>query len=80
MAPDEFVVFTHETKMKFRKLSAKEIATYVAHDRPLECAGSFKFESLGASLFESVEGNDPTAIEGLPLLHLNGVLRRLYTS
>lgn len=69
--------FVHSTKMKFRKLSSTEIEAYVRLDLPLECAGSFMFEKHGASLFERVVTDDPTAIEGLPILHLNGILRRL---
>jgi septum formation protein len=69
--------WVHETKMKFRKLTTREIADYVSLDQPLECSGSFKFESYGIGLFESVQTDDPTAIEGLPLLSLHGVLLRL---
>jgi septum formation protein len=69
--------WVHETKMRFRRLTAREIADYVEVDQPLDCSGSFKFESYGIGLFEKVETDDPTAIEGLPLLSLHGVLRRL---
>lgn len=62
------------TRLRFRDLSAAQIARYVRRDRPLECAGSFRFESLGAALFTSVETTDPTAIQGLPLLWLAGAL------
>lgn len=74
--PDRRDSFVHETKMKFRKLSEAEIRAYVAVDRPLECAGSFRFESRGISLFDSIQTDDPTAIEGLPLIPLQRVLRR----
>lgn len=78
IAPDgEECTFTQTTEMTFRRLTAAEIRDYVAKDRPVECAGSFKFESFGASLFRSVETDDPTAIEGLPILHVNAVLKRL---
>ena len=70
-------VFVHKTAMKFRKLGAREIGEYVHADQPLECAGSFKFESLGIGLFESVKTDDPTAIEGLPLLRVHKILREL---
>ncbi len=71
------IAFVHQTRMKVRRLSDAEIRNYVRLDQPLECSGSFKFESFGIALFESVETDDPTAIEGLPLLHLNRVLRKL---
>jgi septum formation protein len=63
-----------QTVMQFRSLSRDEIAHYVARDRPLDCAGSFRFESLGAALFSAVQTKDPTAIQGLPLLWLASVL------
>ncbi len=67
----------HETKATLRKLSSEEIERYVAADNPLDCAGSFKVESLGISLFEGVESNDPTALIGLPLIELGRFLRQL---
>jgi septum formation protein len=70
-------VFVHETKMKFRKLTRQEIRAYVLADLPLECAGSFRFESRGIGLFDSIKTDDPTAIEGLPLIRLAKVLREL---
>jgi septum formation protein len=58
-----------------RELSAAEITHYVELDRPLDCAGSFKWESLGITLFEGMHTNDPTALEGLPLIALGELLR-----
>jgi septum formation protein len=58
------------TRLTFRNLSPDTIQRYVARDRPLDCAGSFRFESLGAALFSVVQTRDPTAIQGLPLLWL----------
>ncbi len=62
-------------EVTFRSLNAREIENYVALDQPLDCAGSFKWESLGTSLFESMKGDDPTALEGLPLIALCRGLR-----
>ena len=62
-------------EVSFRKLDASEISRYVELDRPLDCAGSFKWESLGITLFESMVGPDPTALEGLPLISLSRMLR-----
>lgn len=64
------------TIVRFRKLSDDEIDRYVAADRPLDCAGGFKAESLGISLFDSIGSADPTALTGLPLIWLCGALRR----
>jgi septum formation protein len=57
-----------ETRCVFRPLSADEIAAYVEMEQPLDCAGSFKVEGLGISLFERIESQDPTALIGLPLI------------
>jgi septum formation protein len=64
------------TRVVFRTLGDAEIARYVAADRPLDCAGGFKAESLGIALFERIESEDPTALTGLPLAWLSGALRR----
>lgn len=63
------------TRVVFRVLDPTEIARYLAIDRPLDCAGSFKLERLGVSLFERVETTDPTALVGLPLIALCRLLR-----
>ena len=62
-------------EVKMRTLSADEISRYVALDQPLHCAGSFKWESLGITLFEAMRTDDPTALEGLPLIALSELLR-----
>ncbi len=56
--------------VSFRALSAQQIDRYLRHDRPYNCAGSFKSEGLGISLFESMQGEDPNALVGLPLIRL----------
>jgi septum formation protein len=63
------------TRVVFRALTAEEIGRYVAHEQPYDCAGSFKVEALGVSLLECIEGQDPTALIGLPLIWLAGALR-----
>jgi MAF protein len=60
----------------FRELSDAEIHNYVRLEQPLDCAGSFKSEGLGVALFERFEGNDPTALIGLPLIQLTRLLRQ----
>jgi len=63
------------TVLRFRKLTAAEIERYVDAEQPLDCAGSFKSERLGIALLERIETIDPTALVGLPLLALSGLLR-----
>jgi hypothetical protein len=60
----------------FRHLSDKEIEGYVRKENPLHCAGSFKSEGLGITLFERLEGRDPNTLVGLPLIALCQMLRR----
>jgi len=60
----------------FRRLSDDEIRYYVAQEQPLNSAGSFRMEGLGVALFESLEGQDPTALMGLPLIALCRMLRQ----
>lgn len=59
-----------------RTLSEPEISNYVRREQPHDCAGSFKSEGLGIALFERMEGGDPTALIGLPLIQLTQLLRR----
>lgn len=65
------------TRVYFRTLSQPEIERYVAAELPLNCAGSFKSEGLGISLFERIENNDPSALIGLPLIALAKMLRQV---
>lgn len=58
-------------------LSHDALARYVARDQPLDCAGSYKIEAHGVALLERVVGDDPSAIEGLPLMALARALRQL---
>ncbi len=54
----------------FRKLTADRIDRYLSAEQPYNCAGSFKSEALGISLFEAMYGDDPNALVGLPLIRL----------
>ena len=54
----------------FRALTHKQICHYVTLEKPFDCAGSFKAEGLGISLFSKLEGDDPNALIGLPLIQL----------
>ncbi|MGA0840148.1 MAG: Maf family protein [Pseudomonadales bacterium] len=63
------------TRVVFRPLTDSEIKHYVAREQPLDCAGAFKSEGLGIALFERIEGEDPNALIGLPLIRLCRLLR-----
>ena len=71
------IEWTDSTRLHMRPLLPDEIERYVAADSPLDCAGSYKIEGLGISLFDRIEGEDQTAIMGLPLLRLCRELRAL---
>jgi 7-methyl-GTP pyrophosphatase len=64
------------TVVRFRALGDAELERYVSAENPLDCAGGFKAESLGISLFERIASDDPTGLTGLPLIWLCGALRR----
>lgn len=63
--------------VKFRELTLEEIQRYVQLDDPLYCAGSFKCESLGITLFEQMIGKDQTTLMGMPMIQLCQILRAL---
>lgn len=65
------------TRVQFRPLAPDEIDRYLEREQPLDAAGSFYSEGLGISLFERIDGLDPTGLVGLPLIWLSGVLRDL---
>ncbi len=58
----------------FRPLSLAQISRYVDKEQPLDCAGSFKSEGLGVTLFERHHGRDPNCLIGLPLMALTDML------
>ena len=58
----------------FRTLSPAQISRYIEREQPLDCAGSFKSEGLGISLFRATEGEDATSLIGLPLIRLCDML------
>ncbi len=63
------------TTVRFRALSSAEIENYLQIEQPWDCAGSFKCEGLGIALFESIHSDDPTGLEGLPLIATARLLR-----
>jgi septum formation protein len=66
---------TDLTTVEFRTLGAAEIDAYLNAEKPFDCAGSFKSEGLGVTLFDAITNQDPTALIGLPLIWLAGCLR-----
>jgi septum formation protein len=70
------VTFADRTLVQFRTLASAEIERYLHAEQPYDCAGSFKAEGLGITLFEAVHSSDPTALVGLPLVGLAKALRK----
>lgn len=66
---------TDTTTVRFRPLTHAEIERYVDAEEPFDCAGSFKSEGLGITLFDAIESTDPTALVGLPLIITARLLR-----
>jgi len=66
-------------RVRLRPLGREALEAYVAAEEPLACAGSFQIEGLGIALMEEVRGRDFTALIGLPLIALTGLLARFGT-
>lgn len=62
------------TRLSMRPLTREQIDRYLAADAPLDCAGSYKLEARGITLFERIESADHSAITGLPLIALTSML------
>jgi predicted house-cleaning NTP pyrophosphatase (Maf/HAM1 superfamily) len=58
-----------------RELDAAQVERYLQAEQPYDCAGSFKAEGLGVSLFRRTEGDDATSLVGLPLIRLVDMLQ-----
>ncbi|MCK5609238.1 septum formation inhibitor Maf [Candidatus Pacearchaeota archaeon] len=61
--------------VQFRRLDDAQIENYLLKEKPYNCAGSFKSEGLGIALFAALEGEDPNALIGLPLIRLVDMLK-----
>jgi len=61
-------------EVNFRRLSDAQLEHYLNVEQPYQCAGSFKSEAYGITLFRHMHGDDPTALIGLPLIRLTGML------
>ena len=64
------------TEVHVRTLDAAGIGRYVDAEQPYDCAGSFKSEGFGITLFERIDNQDPTALIGLPLIATCRLLRQ----
>ncbi|BEV15006.1 Maf-like protein [Herbaspirillum sp. DW155] len=65
-----------QTLVRFRHLDDAELNAYLRIEQPYDCAGSAKNEGLGIAILESIRSDDPTALTGLPLIALTGMLRQ----
>lgn len=74
---DQEYVALDVTKVQLRELDRQTIKRYVELESPLDCAGSFKAESLGIALFDTISSEDPTGLIGLPLIKVCEGLRQL---
>lgn len=73
-ANDHYLTALDTCTVYFRQLGSEQIRHYVDLEQPYDCAGSFKSEGLGIALFEKIEGDDPNALIGLPLIKLVSLL------
>jgi len=64
------------TLVSFRNLEEDEIENYLRREQPYNCAGAAKSEGLGIALLNSMHGDDPNALIGLPLIALCDMLRK----
>ena len=62
-------------EVKYKKLNAEIIESYLLKEQPYNCVGSIKSEGLGITLLDYIKGEDPTALVGLPLIELSNMLR-----
>ncbi|CDG82253.1 Maf-like protein [Janthinobacterium agaricidamnosum] len=65
-----------QTRVSVRDLPDAELDAYLRIEQPYDCAGSAKNEGLGIAILERIDSNDPTALTGLPLIALSGMLRK----
>jgi len=70
-------VATEITEIRLRAMGEEFLKKYVQLDQPIDCAGAYKIERAGLSLIDSIKGQDPSAIEGLPLIGLTRCLATL---
>lgn len=74
---EKMMPYTDITRMHMKPLTRAQAERYVGLDNPTDCAGSYKIEKHGIMLFEKIESQDFTAIQGLPLIALSKLLENL---
>ena len=72
--PEAIQVDSIPTFVTMRSLPRAALESYLRADEPYDCAGAAKIESLGIALVDCVRSDDPTALIGLPLIRLTGML------
>lgn len=77
LSPQGRIDHCNITTLQMKSLSSQQIQQYIEKDSPLFCAGSYKLESLGISLFDKIDTDDSTAVIGLPLIQLVKDLNKL---
>ena len=72
-----YTAYTHceKTAVKFRALTEAEIDAYVASGEPMDKAGAYGIQGLGAMLAEGIRG-DFFTVMGLPVCKLSQALKR----
>ena len=75
-ATDNYQLTSEPFMVSFRELDDDSIERYLQREQPYDCAGSFKMEGLGISLFRALRGDDPNSLIGLPLIRLCEMLRQ----
>lgn len=65
-----------ENRVSYRYITEAQIESYLCREKPYNCAGSFKSEGLGIAIVSSINGNDPNALIGLPLILLVEMLQK----
>lgn len=74
---ETMIPYTDITRMHMKPLTRAQAERYVGLDNPIDCAGSYKIEKHGIMLFDKIESQDFTAIQGLPLIALSKLLENL---
>ena len=76
LSAKENLSYLHVSRLKMKTLSQQELINYIRLDNPVDCSGSYKIEKHGITLFEEIECDDFSAIQGIPLMWLSNYLKR----
>ena len=77
IANSQIVEWVETAELQMKRLTLDQINRYIQKDQPVDCAGSYKIEKSGITLFESVKAEDWNSIQGLPLIRLAKELTKL---